>query len=333
MNKLTSNWNLRAKYVDDLTIVEIIQRYSCSMLPIIANEIGTFSEEHGMRLNDPKCKDILIEFLRYKPFPTTPIFINGLPIEQVSTHKVIWVHIASDLSWGYHCEYIVKRARKRHSICVKGPGARFSKVPKLNGPFSGVTIPFVSQEWRGFNSSDFTVIFLFVTFKTCYKIGFPKQAVASLANGFSGPKSYRDFRETGPWLNQVYQVKRYILQVYCSLVRPVLEYASPVWAGLPDYLSDLIESVQRESLHIIPPILSYDQTLVRSGLQTLERRGQACERFVQSLSVLSSPCIAGLLPERSSVSHGYGLRSGTARQCVNNNRLLRTYKFITFKYG
>ena len=83
------------------------------MLPIIANEIGTFSAEHGMRLNGPKCKDMLIDFLRYKPFPKTPIFINGLPIEQVSTHKILGAYIASDLSWGYHCDYIVKSARKR----------------------------------------------------------------------------------------------------------------------------------------------------------------------------------------------------------------------------
>ena len=41
------------------------------------------------------------------------MFINGLPIEQVSTDKVLGVYIASDLSWSYHCEYIVKRARKR----------------------------------------------------------------------------------------------------------------------------------------------------------------------------------------------------------------------------
>ena len=33
---------------------------------------------------------------------------------------------------------------------------RFSKVPKLYGLFSGVTIPSVSQEWRGFGSSNFT---------------------------------------------------------------------------------------------------------------------------------------------------------------------------------
>ena len=63
------------------------------------------------------------------------------------------------------------------------PGARFSKVPKLYGWFSGVTIPFVSQERRGFNSSNFRVLFLFVTLKTCLKISFQNK---------------RDFRETGP---------------------------------------------------------------------------------------------------------------------------------------
>lgn len=93
--------------------------------------------------------------------------------------------------------------------------------------------------------------------------------------------------------------------MYCSLIRSVLEYASLVWAGLPDYLSDLIESVQREALRIILPNLSYDQALVRSGLQTLlERRGQACKRFAKALSVSSSLCIARLLPERSNVSRG-----------------------------
>ena len=78
------------------------------------------------------------------------------------------------------------------------PGARFSKVPKLYGPFSGATIPFVSQEWRGFKSSNFTVIFFCVALKTCLKIGFPNQAVGNFTFGFSGPKNFRDFRETGP---------------------------------------------------------------------------------------------------------------------------------------
>ena len=29
-----------------------------------------------------------------------------------------------------------------------------------------------------------------------------------------------------------------LVQVYCSIVRSVLEYACPVWAALPKYLED-----------------------------------------------------------------------------------------------
>ena len=66
----------------------------------------------------------------------------------------------------------------------------------IKGSVQKCTIPFVSQERRGLKSSNFTLIF--VTLKTCQKIDFPKQAVGSFTNGFSGTKSFRDFRETGP---------------------------------------------------------------------------------------------------------------------------------------
>ena len=46
--------------------------------------------------------------------------------------------------------------------------APFLETPKtICGPFLGVAIPFVSQERRGFRSSNFTVILLLVILKTC----------------------------------------------------------------------------------------------------------------------------------------------------------------------
>ena len=64
-----------------------------------------------------------------------------------------------------------------------------------------------------------------------------------------------------------------IVTVYCSLIRPVLEYASQVWhCGLTRTLSDEIERVQRRCLHIIYPQLSYSDALVVSGLQLLSVR-------------------------------------------------------------
>ena len=63
---------------------------------------------------------------------------------------------------------------------------------------------------------------------------------------------------------------------HLALVRSILEYGSPVWAALPDYLSDVVEGVQRKALRIVFPGLAYSEALVASGLQTLAtRRGQA----------------------------------------------------------
>ena len=42
-----------------------------------------------------------------------------------------------------------------------------------------------------------------------------------------------------------------ILKVYLTTVRPVLEYAVPVWQSIPDYLSDVIKTVRKRALKII----------------------------------------------------------------------------------
>ena len=54
-----------------------------------------------------------------------------------------------------------------------------------------------------------------------------------------------------------------LIQVYCSLVLPILEYVSPVWAALPNCLVQLVESMQKSALRIIFPDCSYESALVR----------------------------------------------------------------------
>ena len=57
-----------------------------------------------------------------------------------------------------------------------------------------------------------------------------------------------------------------LIQVYCSLVRPILEFASPVWAALPTCLVQLVEGPQKSALRIILPDCSYESALVSCGL-------------------------------------------------------------------
>ena len=101
----------------------------------------------------------------------------------------------------------------------------------------------------------------------------------------------------------------HLIQVYCSLVRPILEYASPVWAALLNCLVQLVESVQKSALGIISPDCSYESALVRCGLPTLlSPRDEACRRFISNIK--ESGFLSHLLPQPTNVAHWCGLRSG-----------------------
>ena len=99
-----------------------------------------------------------------------------------------------------------------------------------------------------------------------------------------------------------------LIQVYCSLVRPILEYASLVWVALPNCLVQLVESVQKSALGIIFPDSFYESALVRCGLPTLlSRRDETCRRFISNIK--ESGFLSHLLPQPTNVAPGYGLRS------------------------
>ena len=123
-----------------------------------------------------------------------------------------------------------------------------------------------------------------------------------------------------------------LIQVYCSLVRPILEYASPVWAALPNCLVQSVESVQKSALGIIFPDCSYESAIVRCGLPTLlSRRDEACGRFISNIK--ESGFLSHLLPQPTNVAHGYGLRSGFSRSEFRLVRTDRLSNFVTHSYN
>ena len=72
----------------------------------------------------------------------------------------------------------------------------------------------------------------------------------------------------------VYKSKEVLLKLYKSLVRPHVEYCTPVWS--PCYQKDkiLIEKVQHRFTRMIPGFskLPYSERLKRLGLWSLEER-------------------------------------------------------------
>ena len=100
----------------------------------------------------------------------------------------------------------------------------------------------------------------------------------------------------------------YLIQVYCSLVQPILEFASPVWAALTTCLVQFVEGVEKSALRIIFPDFSYESPLVNCGLPTvLVRHNEACRPFTSNIK--ESSVLAHLLQQLTNVAQGCRLRS------------------------
>ena len=110
---LVQIWNARIKFVDDLTVLEVVPRNSPSLLNVVVDDIHAFAGNNNMRLNSRKCKTMTVDFLCYNSCVLCPIAVGGSDIEQVSTFKLLGVYLSEDLTWAVHCDYIVKRANRR----------------------------------------------------------------------------------------------------------------------------------------------------------------------------------------------------------------------------
>ena len=103
----------RIKFVDDLTVLEVVPRNSPPLLNVVVDDIHAFTVNINMHLNHRKCKSMTVDFLHYNSWVPRPIAVGGFDIEKVSTFKLLGVHLSEDLTSAVHCDYIVKKANRR----------------------------------------------------------------------------------------------------------------------------------------------------------------------------------------------------------------------------
>ena len=111
-----------------------------------------------------------------------------------------------------------------------------------------------------------------------------------------------------------------ILHFYLAVIRPVLEYAAPVWhSGLTNELSDQLESLQKRALRIIfgysrVTDISYDNFCAELGItSTSFRRDEISCKFFHNLFDTSS-CLHHLIPAKRDVTQSQKLRHPTLYQ-------------------
>ena len=113
VDDLLRSWGPRVKFVDDLTVLEIVPRNSPSVMRYIANDIHSFAINNNMRLNAKKCKLLPVSFLHYDSSVWPPLFLAGAEIDSVESFKFLGIYISSDLSWTKHCDVMVKKDNRR----------------------------------------------------------------------------------------------------------------------------------------------------------------------------------------------------------------------------
>ena len=113
VNDLVSSWSPRAKFVDDLSVVEIVPRNSPSVLNFIVQDINQYAVTNNMTLNPSKCKEMSVDFLQYNSCVLRPIVVGNAIVERVASFKLLGAYISRDLTWFTHVNYILKKANKR----------------------------------------------------------------------------------------------------------------------------------------------------------------------------------------------------------------------------
>ena len=86
VNDLVQSWGARIKFVDDLTVLEVVPRNSPSLMNVVVDDRHAFAV-NNMRLNTRKRKTMTVDFLHYNSWVPRPIAVGGSDIDQVSTPR------------------------------------------------------------------------------------------------------------------------------------------------------------------------------------------------------------------------------------------------------
>jgi hypothetical protein len=99
------------KFVDDVTLCEVITDYSSSQMQAAACQLVAWSNTNLMNINTKKTKEMMLGSILSNPPPL--IVINDGTVERVTSFKLLGLTIANNLSWEEHIMSVCNKANKR----------------------------------------------------------------------------------------------------------------------------------------------------------------------------------------------------------------------------
>ena len=76
------------------------------------DKVGLWSCTNFLKLNQAKCKYMIISRKRIPSVPSSPLLLEGHPLDQVNIFKYVGVLLSHDLSCSEHVQFICSKARK-----------------------------------------------------------------------------------------------------------------------------------------------------------------------------------------------------------------------------
>ena len=110
INDLSSDCSLH-KFVDDVTLSEVIKKHDNSNMCTYLNSVVEWSERNLMNINFAKTKEMLIGRINNEP-PQNICVCSNL-IERVSSFRLLGIQIDNNLKWASHTAYIYSKASSR----------------------------------------------------------------------------------------------------------------------------------------------------------------------------------------------------------------------------
>jgi hypothetical protein len=100
------------KFADDTTLVGLIKNENEDDYRKEINELQSWCDNNNQLLNQPKTKELIIDFRKNKT-SKNPVLINNSEIEIIDSFKLLGTTLSNDLKWNVNTNLIVKKCHQR----------------------------------------------------------------------------------------------------------------------------------------------------------------------------------------------------------------------------